>query len=252
MSRTLRLLRDNVLGLLAITIALSASAYAVTQAPKDSVVSSSIKNGQVKGVDVKDDALTGKQVDESTLTLPAGAGGTVTSVTAGAGLEGGTITRSGTVRLAGCPATQVLKSNGAGYDCAPDADTTYTAGAGLQLSGGELSLADGGVTGAQIADDSITAADLGFVQTASIPAGNLPHGLCAGVNSFVTDGPGAVGDFALTTSEPAMPSGVITSGRVGPLVGGTSIRQYNFFVCNFSGTTAAIPSGTMRMLVITQ
>ena len=57
MPRIARLLRDNALGLIAITIALSAGAYAVDKAPKNSVVSSSIRTGSVKGVDVKDDSL---------------------------------------------------------------------------------------------------------------------------------------------------------------------------------------------------
>lgn len=38
-----------------------------------------------------------------------------------------------------------------------DTDTTYTAGAGLGLSGTEFSIADSGVTNAKLADDSVTA-----------------------------------------------------------------------------------------------
>jgi hypothetical protein len=71
-------LRSNVLGLVAIFLSLTAGAYAVATAPKNSVVSSSIKNGQVKTRDladsavsaakVKPNALTGAQINESTLT----------------------------------------------------------------------------------------------------------------------------------------------------------------------------------------
>jgi hypothetical protein len=70
-------LRSNVLGLVAIFLSLTAGAYAVATAPKNSVVSSSIKNGQVKTNDLADGAvraakvepgsLTGAQIDESTL-----------------------------------------------------------------------------------------------------------------------------------------------------------------------------------------
>ena len=139
MSRIARLLRDNALGVVAITIALSAGAYAVDQAPKNSVTSKSIRNSTVKSIDVKDDSLTGQDINESTLALPSDAGGTVKSVTAGSGLQGGTITNTGTISFATCAVNQVLKSTGPGYACAADADTntTYTgnSAAGIDLTG---------------------------------------------------------------------------------------------------------------------
>ena len=60
-------IRDNIYGLIAIFIALTAGAYAASQAPKNSVTSKSIKNGQVKTKDVADDSLTGVDINESTL-----------------------------------------------------------------------------------------------------------------------------------------------------------------------------------------
>ena len=60
-------IRDNIYGLLAVFIALTAGAYAASQAPKNSVTSKSIKNGQVKTEDVADDSLTGVDINESTL-----------------------------------------------------------------------------------------------------------------------------------------------------------------------------------------
>jgi hypothetical protein len=71
-------IRNNAYGLVAIFIALTGSAYAVSQAPKNSVTSKSIKNGQVKTKDVADNGLTGVDIDESTLNGiqgPAGAQG---------------------------------------------------------------------------------------------------------------------------------------------------------------------------------
>ena len=74
-------IRDNIYGLVAIFIALTAGAYAASQAPKNSVTSKSIKNGQVQSKDVKDDSLTGTDINESTLNGiqgpqgPAGAQG---------------------------------------------------------------------------------------------------------------------------------------------------------------------------------
>jgi hypothetical protein len=73
--------RTQALGVVAILIALSSGAYAVTTAPKDSVVSKSIKNGAVKSKDlagnavtsaqVRNNTLTGADIDESSLSLPA-------------------------------------------------------------------------------------------------------------------------------------------------------------------------------------
>jgi hypothetical protein len=90
MSRRLGLhLRSNVVGYIALFFALTAGAYAVTEAPRNSVVSRSIKNGQVRTADlgreavthsklapaairaanVAPDSLTGAQIDEPTLNL---------------------------------------------------------------------------------------------------------------------------------------------------------------------------------------
>ena len=59
-------LRGNILSLIAIFIALGGVAWAAT-APKNSVVSKSIRNGQVKAVDVAADSLGGSQVNEAAL-----------------------------------------------------------------------------------------------------------------------------------------------------------------------------------------
>lgn len=75
-------------------------------------------------------------------------GGDITAVEAGTGLVGGGST--GAVGLAldpawslpqGCAGGEVAKWNGAAWACAVDEDTQYTAGTGLQLSGGAFSVA---------------------------------------------------------------------------------------------------------------
>ncbi len=264
MTRSLRLLRDNALGLIAITIALSAGAYAVDKAPKNSVASSSIRTGAVKGIDVKDDSLTGEDINESTLALPSDAGGTVRSVTAGSGLSGGTITNAGTISFATCPANQVLKSTGPDYACAADADTntTYTAGTGLQLSStqfsiaangvGSAQIADGQVGTAEIADDSITAADLGFVKAVGFAGGQIANASCSSATLSQTAqfAPGAPGDFTLVTSDPAMPARVVLYGQVGPVNAG--FREYYLSACNLTGSAVVLPAATVKMLVISQ
>ena len=58
------------IALAALIVALAGTAYAVSKAPKNSVVSRSIKTGAVKSIDVQDDGLTGADIAESTLELP--------------------------------------------------------------------------------------------------------------------------------------------------------------------------------------
>src|SRR5215208_6775779 len=72
-----RLTFANLVSTIALFIALGGGAYAVSAAQKNSVVSKSIKNGQVKtkdlaadavdGTKVVDGSLTGDDVDETTL-----------------------------------------------------------------------------------------------------------------------------------------------------------------------------------------
>ena len=76
-------IRSNILGLIAIFIALSGTAIALPG--KNSVNSGDIKNAQVKGKDlaadavdsskVADNSLTGADIDESSLSINAGGGG---------------------------------------------------------------------------------------------------------------------------------------------------------------------------------
>jgi hypothetical protein len=65
----------NVMATVAVFIAIGGTAAAVTRAPKDSVVSKSIKNGAITGRDVRDDSLEGVDIVESSLVLPPGPAG---------------------------------------------------------------------------------------------------------------------------------------------------------------------------------
>src|ERR1044072_5077450 len=57
----------NVVSMIALFVALTGGAYAVSAAKRNSVVSKSIRNGQVKNQDLATDAVTGANVTESTL-----------------------------------------------------------------------------------------------------------------------------------------------------------------------------------------
>jgi len=67
-------LRRNAIALMALFVALGGTAVAATVA-KNTVTSKSIKNGQIKGPDVKDESLTGVDIDEGTLEGAQGAPG---------------------------------------------------------------------------------------------------------------------------------------------------------------------------------
>jgi hypothetical protein len=60
--------------LVALVAAMGGAAIAATVAPKNSVVSKSIKKGQVKSSDLKDNGAKGKDVKEDTLDFSCGGG----------------------------------------------------------------------------------------------------------------------------------------------------------------------------------
>jgi hypothetical protein len=57
----------NVTSIVALMVVLGGAAYAVTKAPKNSVVSKSVKNKTLKGKDIKDGKLTGADVKGNSL-----------------------------------------------------------------------------------------------------------------------------------------------------------------------------------------
>jgi hypothetical protein len=90
------------------------------------------------------------------------------------------------------------------------------------------------------------------VRAVNFSSSSLANGQCASEIQSQTAqfAPGQEGDFAVLSSNPAMPLNFVLSGRVGPLNGG--FREYYFSVCNLTGSTATMPAATVRMLVIAQ
>ncbi len=118
-----RYIRSNLLGFVAIFLALSGLAVAAGL-PKNSVKSKQIKDGQVKSADVADNGLTGVDINESTLQgLGSGAAGPV-------GPEG------------------------------PPGPSTGPAGGDLAGSYPNPSIADNAVNSGKVADDSLGGADI--------------------------------------------------------------------------------------------
>jgi hypothetical protein len=122
-SRVRTHIRNNVVGYVALCFAATGIAWAADTAPKNSVVTKSIKRGAVTNPKLAAGAITGDKVAAGTLTaanLAPGSVGTITGVSAGSGLTGGG--NSGNVTLsadeavlqhrldAGCSSGQAIQS----------------------------------------------------------------------------------------------------------------------------------------------
>ena len=71
-----------------------------------------------------------------------------------------TATDQDAVGALSCASGEVAKYNGSAWNCAPDDDTTYSAGGGLTLLASEFSITPDGVTAAHLGADSVTASQI--------------------------------------------------------------------------------------------
>ena len=164
-----------MVGYLALFVALTATAWAAPkitskQIGKNAVKAKHIADGQVGSLEVTDNALTGTDIDESTLDGLAGDGNTTYSASSPLTVTGTTF------GLQDCPADQVLKRNtvGTSWACAPDIDTnsggTVTSvGTSGGLTGGPItdagtvSIVDGGVNSAKLGSKAVAGDEIGAV-----------------------------------------------------------------------------------------
>jgi len=168
-------LRNNIVGYVAVFIALSAGAYAAGL-KKNSVKSKQIKDGAVVGVDVGDDSLTGQDIAEGTLD------NALLQRRIGAGCSPGQAIRSiaadGSVS---CEATDAgAPSGGAGGDLAG----TYP----------NPQIAAGAVGAAEVADGSLSGADIDdatLFNDNSLTGGDIDESTLSGVNASTVGGAGA-------------------------------------------------------------
>ncbi len=164
-----------MVGYLALFVALTATAWAAPkitskQIGKNAVKAKHIADGQVGSLEVTDNALTGTDIDESTLDGLTGDGNTTYSASSPLTVTGTTF------GLQDCPADQVLKRNtvGTSWACAPDIDTnsggTVTSvGTSGGLTGGPItdagtvSIVDGGVNSAKLGSKAVAGDEIGAV-----------------------------------------------------------------------------------------
>jgi hypothetical protein len=123
-------LRSNVVGYVALFVALSGSAYAVNGplAGRNTVGSADIINQEVKSADVEDDGVSGADIDESSLAKVPSAG-SADSVADGAvtSAKFGTLTRQ--------DASVVVPGGVAGNGSYATRDASVTCSPGLALGG---------------------------------------------------------------------------------------------------------------------
>jgi hypothetical protein len=278
-SRISAYLRSNVLGLVAIFIALGGTSYAMSHLPRNSVGRKQIKNNAVigkkvkdaslSGADLADNSVTGQQVSESTLgTVPSATSATTatnattatTATTADTATNATTATNA--MQLGGSPAGAFLQGS-----AAPAGDLTGTYAAPV-IAGGAVNSAkvqnqsvtgtdiandslDGtqvqNLSGADIADGSLGQADIGVATGTPTPdfspSSPIPNGSCGHVSSPV---PGVqVGDVLIVNSF----SSITPSYRFYPERSSTDLL--NGLLCNLSGSTLLTNAGlSYQVLVI--
>jgi hypothetical protein len=172
----------------------------------------SIASGGVTTGMLADNAVTNSKIADGAVTDPkivsvswskiTGAPSFLTGITAQNPLTGAGTSSDPLRLISGTSAGQILKWNGTQWALANDNDTTYSAGAGLSLSGTTFSIASGGVTTGMLADGAVTSAKL---STTGVTAGT--YGSATQVGVFTVDAQGRITSASNVTISGVSPGG---------------------------------------------
>jgi hypothetical protein len=195
----------NVVASVAVFMAMSGAAVAVTKVAKNSVTSPSIKNGAVTGQDVKDDGLSGADIDEASLALADEKRPT--------GPAGGD--------LAGQYPNPLIGPAAVGTGELADNSVVSAKIANGTIAGPDYE--DASITGGKVANESLTGSDLA---TDSVGASETaPNSV--GVSEIVNDAVGSVELKGMTTATSAgvtvtagTPQNASVTCPAGKIVGG--------------------------------
>ncbi len=259
-NRISQYLRSNVLGLVAIFIALGGVSWAATTVKKNTVVSKSIKNGQVKNADlaansvdgakVQDGGLSGSdlapnsvggdQVDEATLgQVPsAQSAGDANSLD---GADSSAFQKRVTGTCASGSAIREVAEDG-NVTCENGAlgdITAVNAGSGLTGGGssGDVSLALGPIGSAEVTNNSLTGDDVNESSFGIVPNADQLDGISSA--GFIQNGTAAQSaGFHVTqnsrvqgllrqgnetgTAQPPIPNGGVITRRINDVFGGSA------------------------------
>jgi hypothetical protein len=143
----------------------------------------SIASGGIVTGMLADGAVTDPKISSVSWSKITGAPNFLTGVVAQNPLTGAGTSGNPLRLINGTSAGQILKWNGAQWALANDNDTTYSAGAGLSLSGTTFSVATGGITTAMLADGAVTDPKIVSVSWSKItgaPSSFPPSGAAGG------------------------------------------------------------------------
>jgi hypothetical protein len=211
-----RLTFANVVSVVALFVALGGASYAVVKAPRDSVVSSSIKKGAVKGSDLGNDRVKGADVDESSLgEVPRAAQAT----------NADTATSAGEATTAG---TAMNAQSAASADSAAVATLARA-------------VADDSITGAKVANGSLALGDVArshdFTFGGTVPARGCLEGNAAFAALDLR--PGDIGFLVPRTD--AVPAGIVF-GRPAYATGTPPAMTFVTGLCNITNADISVPS----------